>query len=368
VTYDLIIAGAGIVGAACADRAASEGLRVAVIEPDVIGGGATGAGMGHLVALDDNEFEFALAMRSLALWEDIAEVSEAQFQRCGTLWLAETESEYTELRSKLERLASQGRRAELLDEPMLRQLEPALAPGLRGALRVIDDAVVYPPGITQWMLRRARSRGAVVYANRRVISLELDGARLDDGTRVAGPVLVACGCASVTLLPELPIRPRKGHLIITDRYPRLIRHQLVELSYAASAHGQDDESIAFNLQPRPTGQLLLGSSREYGSATDHVSMPVLAHMLKRAFRFVPALSELKAIRAWTGFRPATPDGLPYLGSVPGRPDVWVAAGHEGLGATTALGSAELLIDLFLGRVTSLDPRPYSPARLLAAAA
>jgi glycine/D-amino acid oxidase-like deaminating enzyme len=177
-------------------------------------------------------------------------------------------------------------------------------------------------------------------------------------------VLVACGCASVDLLPELPIRPRKGHLIITDRYPRLIRHQLVELGYAASAHGHDEQSVAFNLQPRPTGQLLLGSSREYGSTTDQVSMPLLARMLKRAFRFVPALCDLKAIRAWTGFRPATPDGLPYLGSVPGRKDVWVVAGHEGLGATTALASAELLVDLFLGRTSSLDPRPYSPARLM----
>ena len=72
---------------------------------------------------------------------------------------------------------------------------------------------------------------------------------------------------------------------------------------------------------------------------------------------------MRAIRIWTGFRPATPDGRPYLGAVPGTRNLWVAAGHEGLGITTALGSARLLMDLFLGRAPLIDPAPYSPARV-----
>ena len=195
-TYDLIIAGAGIVGAACADRATSEGLRVAVIEPGVVGGGATGAGMGHLVALDDNEFEFALAMRSLALWEEMREVAEAEFQRCGTLWLAENEREYAELRSKLGRLGSLGRRAELL--PTRTCCGSSNRPWHRtvAVARMIDDAVIYPPGITRWMLRRARSRGAAIYENRRVISwIESGGARLT----MARTSLVQCSSRAAAL-------------------------------------------------------------------------------------------------------------------------------------------------------------------------
>ena len=91
-------------------------------------------------------------------------------------------------------------------------------------------------------------------------------------------------------------------------------------------------------------------------------MPILQQMLQRAFAYLPVLRELQAIRVWTGLRPATPDGRPYLGPVPGRRDVWVAAGHEGLGVTTALGSARVIVDSLLGRTPAIDPAPYAPAR------
>jgi glycine/D-amino acid oxidase-like deaminating enzyme len=88
-------------------------------------------------------------------------------------------------------------------------------------------------------------------------------------------------------------------------------------------------------------------------------------MLKRTLRFLPGLSELDAVRIWTGFRPVTLDGLPYLGKVPQHENVWVAAGHEGLGVTTSLGSARLVIDQILGRRTAIDSRPYDPTRVAA---
>ncbi|TQV52871.1 D-amino-acid oxidase, partial [Xanthomonas perforans] len=87
-SYDLIVIGAGIVGAACAEAAAGEGLRVAIVEPGPIGGGATAAAMGHLVAMDDDPAELALSAYSLRLWERFATLSDAEFSRCGTLWVA----------------------------------------------------------------------------------------------------------------------------------------------------------------------------------------------------------------------------------------------------------------------------------------
>lgn len=94
-------------------------------------------------------------------------------------------------------------------------------------------------------------------------------------------------------------------------------------------------------------------------------MPMVRRMLERTFRFLPGLRQLDALRIWTGFRPVSADGLPYLGKVPDRSNVWVAAGHEGLGITTSLGSARLVIDQWLGRMTAIDARPYDPARVAA---
>lgn len=367
-SHDLIVVGAGIVGAACAEAAAGEGLRVALVEPGPIGGGSTAAAMGHLVAMDDDPAELALSAYSLRLWERYAELEDAEFSRCGTLWVARDERELAAVPAKIARLAAAGVHAEPVDAQRLYQLEPQLRPGLAGGMRVPGEAVVYPPRMARHLVGVACSAGATLYAGRRVVGLLPHGALLDDGQQLSGPVLVASGVALPELLPELPLRPRKGQLAITDRYPGLVHHQLLELGYADSAHGDADSSVAFNVQPRPTGQILIGSSRQFGAADRGLSLPLLRQMLQRAFEFLPVLRELQAIRVWSGLRPATPDGRPYLGAVPGRRDVWVAAGHEGLGVTTALGSARLLIDGLLGRTAAIDPAPYAPGRVTAGVA
>ncbi len=363
-TFDLIVVGAGIVGAACADLAASEGLRVAIIEPGPIGGGATAASMGHLVAMDDDPAELALSRYSQRLWEEHADLREAEFSRCGTLWIARDEHERGGIAAKIARLAQAGVVACEIDARSLQELEPELAPGMAGGMLVADEAVVYPPRVAAFLVHRAARNKAMLHQGRRVDRLVDGGVVLDDGSCLRGPVLVATGCALPELLPMLPMRARKGHLVITDRHPGFVRHQLLELGYAESAHGDAPISVAFNVQPRPNGQLLIGSSREFDAARE-VSMSTVRSMLSRAFAYLPRLPQLQAIRVWTGLRPTTPDGQPYLGSVPALRDVWVAAGHEGLGVTTAFGSARLVIDQMLGRSCTIDPAPYSPARLVA---
>src|SRR5262249_11049538 len=175
-------------------------------------------------------------------------------------------------------------------------------------------------------------------------------------------VVNAAGVAAPLLTPGLPVAPRKGHLVITDRYPGFCRHQLVELGYLASAHGRTSESVAFNLQPRATGQMLLGSSREFAGLEPAVNRGIRDRMIRRALDFMPALARLSALRTWTGFRPATPDNLPLVGPWPDTEGLFVAAGHEGLGVTTALGTARLVADAILGRTSPIDPAPYLPTR------
>ena len=160
--------------------------------------------------------------------------------------------------------------------------------------------------------------------------------------------------------------PRKGHLVITDRYPGFVRHQLVELGYLKSAHATTGDSVAFNAQPRKTGQVLIGSSRQFGPEDPTIQTGILARMLERAMAYMPALASLSAIRVWTGFRAATPDKLPLVGAVPGYKRVLAVTGHEGLGITTSLGTARLLLDGILGRESVICPQPYSAAREIAA--
>jgi glycine/D-amino acid oxidase-like deaminating enzyme len=178
----------------------------------------------------------------------------------------------------------------------------------------------------------------------------------------------AAGARSADLTPGLSIAPRKGHLVITDRYPGFCRGQIVEVGYLASAHTTSVESVAFNIQPRATGQLLIGSSRELVGWDASINPRIVDKMLSRALAFVPGLARLSAIRTWTGFRPATPDGLPLIGRWNAIEGLWIAAGHEGLGITTSLATGRLLTDLIVGRKPPIDPMPYDPNRTLAIAA
>jgi glycine/D-amino acid oxidase-like deaminating enzyme len=226
-------------------------------------------------------------------------------------------------------------------------------------LLVPDDAVVYAPWIAGWLLQRS---AATIRFCAPVASVDSGGVVLASGDKVAcGAVLCAAGCATARILPGLPIRPRKGHLAITDRHPGFVHHQLAEIGYVKSAHAAA-ESVAFNVQPRATGQVLVGSSRQFGDESPNVNWPVLARMIRHATEFMPALAKLPAIRVWTGFRAATEDGLPLIGPHEDLHNVTLATGHEGLGITAALGTAELVAALILGSEPAIPAAPYLPSR------
>jgi glycine/D-amino acid oxidase-like deaminating enzyme len=435
---DAVVVGAGIVGAACALALAREGLRVLSLDDDFAGGGAPAAGMGHLVVMDDSEPQMALTSYSLRLWRELAPElpADCEDDPCGTLWLADGPEEMAQVEAKARYYRAHGVTAEVLDAAQLTAAEPHLRSGLAGALRVPGDRVIYPPNAARFLLARAADHGAQLWERFHVSQLGsgfVDG----HGERITAPIIVnAAGAAAPGLTPGLPIVPRKGHLVITDRYPGLCRHQLVELGYLKSAHSalagspahsalagssahgalagsSADEAlagspagaptyetlagspadgapagsrsagalsppisplsaanpagtVAFNLQPRATGQILLGSSRELAGWDARLNHALVSRMIARALAFLPRLGAAKALRSWVGFRPATPDHLPLIGAWPEVPGLWIAGGHEGLGITTSLATGRLLADLICGRQPAIDCAPYAPGRVQAA--
>ena len=363
--FDVIIGGGGIVGAACADACARAGMRVALVERDVMGSGATAAGMGHIVVMDDSEAQFALTRRSQVLWRDLAArlPPTAEYEMRGTLWIALDQEEMGEAQRKEAHYAERGLPARTLSARQLAELEPNLRPELAGALLVPEDAVAYPPAVALHLAREAEKRGATLIVGHSLVKMSCGEVLLEDGMRLTAPRLVnALGAWSPQMDMEIPVKKRKGHLVITDRYPGYVLHQLVELGYLKSAHSVGSDSVAFNVQPRKTGQILIGSSRQYGNESAAVDQYMLAAMLQRAELYMPGIASLAAVRVWTGFRAATPDKLPLIGPWPGDETLWLATGHEGLGITTALATAELIAAAFIGATPAIAPEPYLPSR------
>jgi glycine/D-amino acid oxidase-like deaminating enzyme len=364
---DVVIVGAGIVGAACAHECARRGLSTTVVDAAGIGGGATAAGMGHIVVMDDSPMQLALTCYSQRLWRELSAALpiDAEFEACGTLWIATDEEEMDEVRRKQVLYASVGVGSEILDSRALAEAEPHLRRPLAGALRVSSDAVLYPPCAAGYLLRDAVRMGARLLAPHRVVAAGKGHVQLDDGTELqAAQIVNACGVDAVRLSPGLPIRKRRGHLVITDRYPGFVRHQLVELGYLKSAHSVTTDSVAFNVQPRRTGQILIGSSREYDAESTGVNHTLLSAMIARAQAYLPEIGDLQAIRVWTGFRAATPDKLPLIGPWPEDKTLFLATGHEGLGITTSLATAKLLVATMCGETAEIPADPYFPARFL----
>ena len=369
---DIVVVGAGIVGAACAMECARAGLSTIVIESRFVGGGATAAGMGHLVVMDDSPAQIALTRLSCEMWRDLRpELPDSvEYDLCGTMWVAADAEEMEEVGRKSGVYAEAGVASDLIDGQKLYEYEPHLRPGLAGGLRVPGDAVIYPPVAAAWMLEKAMARGARFLKGKTVQSVRPGGkAILGDGSKVCGrTVVVAAGTQTAQLVPGIAVRPRKGHLVITDRYPGHIRHQLIELGYLKNAHKTTRDSVAFNVQPRKTGQLLIGSSRQYDAPDASVEDGIMSRMLERAFWYLPDLKDLHCLRVWTGFRAATPDKVPLIGPAldhkTARPmeGIWLATGHEGLGITTSLGTGRLVAERLGGKSTSIPFEPYDPSR------
>jgi glycine/D-amino acid oxidase-like deaminating enzyme len=333
--FQVAIVGAGIVGAACADEFARRGMRVVLVDRDGVGSGATAAAMGHIVVMDDS------------------------------IWVAADDEEMMEVHRKHEYYGKRGVPTEVLDARALRVLEPNLRGGLAGGLLVPEDVVVYPQSAARFLTERARRHGAEIRLGC-VARMGAGRIQLSDSADVSAEIIVnAAGIWASELTAGVEIKRRKGHLVLTGRHPGFMRHQLVELGYLKSAHAVSSDSVAFNVQPRRGGEILIGSSRQYGAEHKEVDEAMLERMLLRAREYMPGLGEMAAGRSWAGFRAATADKLPLIGPWPGDESVFLATGHEGLGITTSLGTARILVDQITGAKPEIPVEPYWPSRAAA---
>ncbi|MFZ6776438.1 NAD(P)/FAD-dependent oxidoreductase [Undibacterium sp. Ji83W] len=359
------VIGAGIVGTTCALKMQEEGYQVSLIDAASPGCGVTAVGMGHLVALDETEQELDLCLLSLRMWKDFFTEfpGTGEVSQCGTLWVAENEDQLSEAHHRAQAMNARLWRAEALTGEQVQKLEPALRPGLAGGVRVFGDSVVYPPKLAHFMAQLLVKRGGNLILGNRVAQLAANQLIFADGSKLtADIIIVAAGLEVARLLPEIAVFGRKGHLAITDRYPGRLSHQIVSMNYGQAAVTADALAVAANVQPRSNGQWLIGSCRQDGQTNNSLDPKVLGAVLQSAMKLLPCLADMQIIRAWAGMRPASPDGHPIIGPHPELPGVWLAAGHEGLGVTTAMATAKMLADQIAGRAGEIDHQHYSPER------
>jgi glycine/D-amino acid oxidase-like deaminating enzyme len=376
---EVVVIGGGIVGAACAYYLAVAGVRVQVVERNFAASGTSRACDGLILVSDKTSAaELALARASADLWAELAETLEADFEyaHTGTLVLYETDEGLAVGRNKAAELQPTGIRTEIVDHIGLRGLEPNLAHDLAGAVYYLDEAQVDARAATLALLDAAQGFGATLQADTEVIGIRVDaGGRAaavmtKQGDIPAGAVVCAAGVWSNEIVRtagiDLPVRPRKGHILVTARVPSLIAHPVLEGSYAASVKSAAESlQVALVAEMTSGGTMLLGSSREFVGFDRSVSPAVVQAIAARAVRFLPGLAQSSIIRSYAGLRPWSPDHRPLVGPVETVPGLYLAVGHEGAGIGLAPVTGRLIADWIANGKAPDLAEVVSPSRFAA---
>jgi glycine oxidase len=353
-TPDAIVVGGGVIGLACAWRAAERGLAVTLIEREHPGAGASNVAAGMLAPVGEASFGedrlLELALAAHRIWprfaRELAGASgrEVGFLELGALHVALDRDEAGELRRRHELMRAQALEAEWLAPSACRALEPGLAPGGHGGVHAPHESAVDPRALIAALVTAFERAGG------RIEIAEVSGALLENGrlagvqtadgtTHRAGEVVLAAGSwsAAAWLPPEArpPIRPVKGQ-ILTLRGPagRPVCERIVV-------------SERVYIVPRADGSLVIGATVEEQGFDTRVTAGGVHELLREAYRILPEIAELELVETIAGLRPATPDNLPLIG--PGAIEGLVlATGHFRNGILLAPLTAERIADVLAG--------------------
>jgi glycine/D-amino acid oxidase-like deaminating enzyme len=377
---DAVVVGAGIVGAACARALCRAGLDVVVLERGAIAAGSSGRGEGNLLVSDKLPGpELDLARLSLQMWRGLDEELGGGFELepKGGIVVAATDPALRALRDLAARQASAGVEARSIGAAELAELEPELAPSAGGVLYP-EDLQLQPIRATAALLADARRHGVEVLTDTALEGFDREGDGSLVGVRTArGPIATrtvvnAAGVWSAAVAglagSRLEVKPRRGYVLVTEPLPPLIFHKVYAAGYVEDvASSSEDLQVSTVVEGTPAGPVLIGSSRELVGFDERPSPTAWRRIAAGALELFPRLATVRIVRVYHGFRPFSPDGLPFIGADPEVPGLWHASGHEGAGIGLAPATAALVTAGVLGTEPPLDPAPFAPGRPTAAA-
>ncbi|MEU6216162.1 glycine oxidase ThiO [Streptomyces sp. NPDC047022] len=375
---DALVIGGGIIGLVTAWRAAQRGLATAVVDPEP-GGGAAQVAAGMLAAVTELHYGeqtlLGLNLESARRYPDFAaELSEATghdlgYRRCGTLAVALDADDRTHLRELHALQQRSGLESEWLTGRECRRLEPMLAPGVRGGLRVDGDHQIDPRRLASALVTACERAGVVfhrAWAERLNVRGErAAGVRTADGADLAaGQVVLAAGSLSGRLagVPAHvvpPVRPVKGQVLrltVPRQYAPFLSRTVRAVVRGSHVY----------LVPRENGELVVGATSEEMGWDTTVTAGGVYELLRDAHELVPGLTELPLTETRAGLRPGSPDNAPLLGTT-GLDGLLVATGHHRNGVLLTPVTGDVMAHVLTTGELPDHARPFTPRRFSAAA-
>ncbi len=359
---DVLIVGGGVIGLSLAWELAGQGTTVAVVEQGEFGREASWAGAGILPPGNVSRAatpEARLRSFSGSLWDDwSARLREETgldngYRACGGVTITRR-GEPERLRLERRHWEQEGVAARWLSEDERRNLVPALHPETAAAFELPELCQVRNPRHLKALLAACATRGVQLIAGTPVVDFisqgnRVAGVRTIHGELSAGTVCVTSGAWTRNVLASVGV----------DVRIEPVRGQIALLSMTAPPFKQVIEEGPRYLVPRGDGRVLVGATEERVGFDKRNTASAVAGLIEFAIDLVPCLTNAHVERTWSGLRPGSPDGLPYLGRVPGFDHLTIAAGHFRSGLQMSPGTAVLLRQLILGQGTAIPLEPYA---------
>ncbi|MFZ3556944.1 MULTISPECIES: glycine oxidase ThiO [unclassified Streptomyces] len=372
-TCDVLVVGGGIIGLVTAWRAAQRGLSVAVADPEP-GGGAAQVAAGMLAAVTElhhgEQMLLGLNLESARRYPDFAaELSEATgqdlgYRACGTLAVALDADDRAHLRELHALQTKSGLESEWLSGRDCRRLEPMLAPGVRGGLRVDGDHQIDPRRLASALVTACERAGVTFHrswAERlRVVRDRASGAVLADGTELAADqVVLAAGSRGGQLagVPDAvlpPVRPVKGQVLrltVPKRYAPFLSRTVRAVVRGGNLY----------MVPRVNGELVVGATSEELGWDTTVTAGGVYELLRDAHELVPGITELPLTETRAGLRPGSPDNAPLLGPT-ALPGLLLATGHYRNGVLLTPITGDTMAHALTTGELPEEARPFTPKR------
>jgi glycine/D-amino acid oxidase-like deaminating enzyme len=296
-----------------------------------------------------------------------------EYETKGGLVVATTSAGASALAAFAQSQRAAGVDARALDSVQAHELEPDLCDAIEAAYFYPQDAQVQPTIATLALMASARAYGARVLENTPLLGGVTDsagalvGVQTPRGKVRADHVLIAAGpwsgAVAELLGVVLPVRPRRGELLVTTRMRHRVFHKVYDADYVGAVESNDGGlQTSSVVESTASGTVLIGSSRQQQGFDAPFRVDVLAQIAAKAMRLFPFLSGASVMRSYGGFRPFMPDHLPVIGRDFRMPGLWHASGHEGAGIGLSLATAQIIAAQMLGVPSAFDATAFSPSR------
>ena len=325
---EVVIAGGGVIGSAIAYFLALKGVKAVLLEKEGIGSGSSGACDGAVLMQSKKPgIHLRMAMESRTLLEELQNELPVpfEFEKNGGLIVIETEEERMLMKQHVETQREAGLAVELLDEKQLRTVSPHLSPHLLGATYLSTEGKINPLALTLGFTRGAMQLGARIVTGTTVTGIKTNGGQIaavqtDNGEIETHTFVNATGAYAQQIGKmvgiDIPIKPKRGQLLVTEARPGLLKPCLLTASYIAAKYNSPAKKMTtgggLSMDQTHNGNLLLGSTRELVGYDKRNSAEALRQIASRAIRILPGLKNMALIRSFAGLRPYTPDGLPIF--------------------------------------------------------